>query len=400
MSRGRGWLFAVWVCGWLALAAALWAWAVPRQLAFGCWVGEWPFEEGCEQAPTGKRTGNPPQVFVEQLQANVGDGRTYAWLTRAWWTQQDPRALQLLPAALRFNPYHPQVMAVQAEAGLKAQDWPMAAEALVNMVTRGHLEALPALTAMMADMTTQGAVLARLTPESRWLDTTLAGLDGNIPVAALQPFVSEGTRLGILKPETSLAVIDRMKQSNEWLDAYLLWVASRGEVKPGLYNGGFDTRSLRRGFDWEWPDEATRGGGSLLVLQASAAPEPGGLLEVEMTARRALPQPMVSQAMVLFGPEHVLRGRYMGDRIRSEGGLVWAFRCAAGGERFAQSPPLKDTQRKWLDFEVRLQVPAECRGAVRLQLEAAAPWEANAGMAGVMAFDDFELRAAAPGSAP
>jgi len=78
---------------------------------------------------------------------------------------------------------------------------------------------------------------------------------------------------------------------------------------------------------------------------------------------------------------------------------VWALRCADGGERFAQSEVLEETQKEWRGFTLDFEMPAECQGAARLQLEAAAAWEARAGIAGVMYFDDFELRPRAAESA-
>ena len=67
------------------------------------------------------------------------------------------------------------------------------------------------------------------------------------------------------------------------------------------------------------------------------------------------------------------------------------MRCAQGGERLAQTAALKDTQRQWTAFELELDVPATCAGAVRLQLETTQAWEAKAGLSGVLQFDDLAL---------
>ncbi|MGP1682436.1 MAG: hypothetical protein ACTS8S_08945, partial [Giesbergeria sp.] len=188
-----------------------------------------------------------------------------------------------------------------------------------------------------------------------------------------------------------LGQIERLKQGNYWLDAYSLWVALLGQVQDGLYNPGFDRRASLRGFDWSWPHQRAGKVGAQ-VTQVSAAPRVGNMLQVEMTGRAALPQPLVSQPVLLLGSQFRLTGRYMSERLRSREGLVWALRCAAGGERFAQSEMLKETQKEWRPFQLDFEMPAECGGAARLQLEATAAWEARAGMAGVVYFDDFELR--------
>ncbi len=198
----------------------------------------------------------------------------------------------------------------------------------------------------------------------------------------------------MLRPDTVLTMVDRLKQDNNWLDAYALWVAARGKVPEGLYNPGFDRHSLRRGFDWVWPEQPT-GRLGMRVSQVSATPRDGLMVEIEMTGRAALPQPMLSQPLLLLGDRYRLRGRYMSDRLRTDEGLVWALRCAGGGDRVAQTAPLKDTaaqmgQRSTPRCASRRSAAASCK----LQLETAAAWEANAGMAGVVYFDDLELEPA------
>ncbi len=116
------------------------------------------------------------------------------------------------------------------------------------------------------------------------------------------------------------------------------------------------------------------------------------MMELEMIDRAALPQPMLSQTLVLLGKRYHLSGSYMSDRLRMTDGLAWVMRCADGGDRWAQTAALKDTQRKWASFDLDLTVPPQCGGAVKLQLEAASPGEARAGMAGLMYFDDFALK--------
>lgn len=390
--------FLAWLGLWLALAAVVWAWALPQQIARGCWIREWPFEDGCSAYPSRDDDRNPVQVYIDHLQRNVGDAHTWARLTKVLWQAKDPRAEAVLPYARQFAPYNPHVLAVEAESALRAKDWPRLAKALVAMVERGHAVARQPLAALMVSPEGQDAVLATLNPESRWLDGMLAGLDPKVPVALVQPFVSQGSQLGVLNPDTVLAMIERMQRDGNWLDAYTLWVSLRGKVPEGLFNPGFDQRATQRAFDWHWPEE-TSGPRGLRISQVSAAPQDGLMMEVEMTGRTALPQPMVTQPMLLFARKYRFSGRYMSDRMRTDEGLVWALRCASGGERFAQTAAMKDTGRKWQSFTIDVQVPAECGNAVRMQLETAAPWEAKAGVAGVMFFDDFELKPVKPGGA-
>ncbi|WP_418321083.1 hypothetical protein [Piscinibacter sakaiensis] len=383
--------FVVWVSAWLLLAALIWAFAVPQQLARACWLAEWPFEEGCTEWPTGRQVKAEPEVYLEHVRRNIGDSHAYGALTRAWFERQDPRALQLLPAAKELAPYNPSLLVVQATAGLNSGDWETAAVALVPMLERGYGQAMKAVTAMMTTPQAQPALMAQLNADSRWLDWALASLDPKVPTGLVQGFFTEGSRLGVVRPETTLAMIDRLQAEGNWLDAYTLWVSLQKKVDEGLFNAGFDRQSTQRGFDWRWPQPAT-GVEGINVYQTSAAPNPGLMLEVELTGRGALPQPMVSQPMLLLDDRYTLSGNYMSDRMRTREGLVWALRCAGGGDRFAQSQPMKDTQRKWTHFEVDVRIPPQCGSAVRLQLESAAAWEAGAGMTGVMFFDEFELK--------
>lgn len=389
MGRNRL-LFAGWLGLWLTVAAAVCWVAWPQQIERGCWLGEWPFEEGCSAWPAKQERDQSPETYQRHVQQNVGDARAFARLLSMLWQQEDPSAPLLLSHVAPLAPNDSGVLAIQASNGLRQQDWPAAARALVRLVERGNQDARNALLALMLDADAQNAVLDLLDAKARWLDVMLASAPAKTPPSLLQPFVSQGHDLGIVKTQTVLNMIERLKGSGDWLDAYTLWVALRHTVEPDLSNPGFDQRSLRRGFDWEWPTQSSNRQG-MRVAQVPASPRPGLMLEVELTARGALPPSLVGQTLLLLGDQYRLQGRFMSDRMRSKEGLAWVLRCAHGGERWAQTAALQETQRQWQVFELEFRVPPECSGVVRLQLEATAPWEARAGMSGVMYFDDLTL---------
>ncbi len=391
LSNNRALARAAWMALWLGIFAALCAWAWPQQIERGCWLAEWPFEQGCSDYASGKLDATTPAEHRAHLERNIGDGRAYLRLTGDLARQDDSFAAPLLPWLQKLAPHYDETLGLRVSASLKAGDYGDAIQALTLLVERGQPGARAPLVALMLEPSTQELVRAQLTPQSRWLEPVLASLGPQVPVDELQPFVIEGWKMGVLRQTTVLGQIDRLKRSGHWLDAYSLWVAMLGQVKEGLYNPGFDRRASQRGFDWSWPQQ--RGGkAGLQVTQVSAAPRAGNMLEVEMSGRAALPQALVSQPVVLLGERFRLTGRYMSDRLRSREGLVWALRCAAGTTRFAQSDVLGDTQKEWRTFQLDFEMPAECGGAAHLQLEATAAWEARAGMAGVVYFDDFELR--------
>ena len=54
--------YAAWMALWLAAAAGIVAIAWPMQIERGCWLGEWPFEDGCPDYPTSKNPEAPAQA--------------------------------------------------------------------------------------------------------------------------------------------------------------------------------------------------------------------------------------------------------------------------------------------------------------------------------------------------
>lgn len=386
--------FALWCLPWLFGAALLCFWAWPAQWQRGCWMGEWPFEQGCSAYPQGAKEGNTSSVYLEHLQRNVGDSRAWTWLVGTLAQEEDPRVQALLPRALELAPNHPTVLALQATAQLESSDWGAAVKTLITLLERNQPQARPALLGLMMSEDTQPLVLEQLSAEAHWLDTLLASLEAKMPASALLPFISAGQELGLLKPATIRTLVGRLKAEGAWVDAYVLWVASKGEVGAGLYNSGFDRPFSQNGFDWEWASQ-TGPRQAFRVAQVPASPNPGSMLELTLTGRGVLPTPIVSQALILPGPRYRLRGKYMTDRLLSKEGLVWALRCAAGGERWAHTAPMRETQRKWASFELEFEVPLQCAAAVRLQLETSAAWESRSGVAGTVVFDDFSIDGAA-----
>lgn len=382
----------LWLALWLCLAALVGWQAWPGQLERGCWMGEWPFENGCDKWPDVTSRDESPEIYQRQLQANIGDSHTYAKLVRAWWLREDVRAVTLLAPARQLAPFDVALLSVQATLSAQQGNVDVAARTLVEMVERGSIDARKPLMALMLEPSTQNAVLEQINANSRWLDGMLMSIDPKVPPSLFQQFVSQGQALGILRINTVLNMVERLKRSGDWMDAYTLWVTAVQKVDKDLNNPGFDQRSLRRGFDWEWQQQPSNKQG-VRVSQVPASPRQGSMLEVELTGRAALPQALVGQTLLLLGDSYQLKGRYMSDRIRSKQGLAWVLRCGNGGNRWAQTRDLLETQRQWHSFEISFKVPAECNGAVRLNLEASAPWEARAGISGIMYFDDFELSA-------
>jgi hypothetical protein len=397
VRRPAVWMRAGLYAIWLAVAGLLWVVAVPVQLERGCWLGEWPFERGCDDYPTRTLSKTTPDEYRHYLERNLGDARAWAPFVAKLWATKAPEAEAVLAQVRQFNPYDQDLLRMEVVAANRAGDAERLAEALVYLAERGVTEAYQPLMALMHNADTQSHVLKLLKPGTQWLNALFSAPPGELQPAALVPFVTEGLRLNILKPATVLALVDHMKKVGMPIDAYTLWLTLKAPVPEGLFNKGFEQRSLQKGFDWVWPQPAANALVGSRVAQVSAAPRPGQMLEVSMTGKTGLPPVLVQQTLVLLQNRYRLTIGMSSDNLKTEEGLVWALYCAGGDQRWAHSVPLKNTQGAWRSFNLDFEVPNECGGVVDLRLEPAARWEVKAGMSGVVYFDDFDLVALTQG---
>lgn len=384
---------------WLLVAVWVWKQAVPVQMERGCWVGEWPFERGCDDFPTRTLSKTSAQDYKDYLARNPGDARAWTPFVSKLWSTGDANAEAVLSKVLAINPYQTDLLKLEVVAADRDGDAARLARALVYLAERGVTEAYAPLLALMHHPELQGHVLALLTPETRWLNAVFSYPSPTLGPAALTPFVAEGLRLGILKPTTVLALVEHLKKVGLPIDAYSLWMSLKGTVSEGIFNKGFDQRSLQKGFDWVWAQPTANALVGSRVSQVSATPRPGQMLEVNLTGKTGLPPVLVQQTLVLLQNKYRLSVSVHSDNLKSEEGLVWALYCGGGDTRWAHTVPLKSTQGAWRTFNLDFEVPGECGGVVDLRLEPAAKWEIKGGMAGTMHFDDFDL-VALRGNAP
>lgn len=375
---------------WLVVAAALWWLAWPRLYDRGCWLGEWPYENGCEDRPASFRNSNPPDVYIEQLRHNIGDSRSWAWLVHVLARENRPQATALLAEVAELAPLSPYVLGLQVESSLQNNDIDSAITALLTLVERGNAPARQMLVPLMLHEASRGALLQRINAQTQWLEPILLHLNAKIPSPALLPFIMAAHEAGLLKPTSQLRLVDRLRQDGAWLDAYTLWADLRADVKPGLYNPGFDKVALRQGFDWTWISQPQQRRG-VQVQQISASPRPGLMLEVQFTGRAAVPQGLVSQPLLLLGQRYRFSGRYWADQLNSQHGLTWALRCVGIEQPLVTTPPILDTRKQWRHFDVVFDLPPACLVGATLQLDSVQAWELRAGLKGTVYFDDFNL---------
>lgn len=374
-------------------AVGLWLVLYPYQLTRGCWVGEWPFEQGCgADRPTSFLVEDPEKVFVEHLVRNPGNATVYSWLAMHRWRSKESNASKSLDVALKLTPLDTDVLTAHANDSLNNKQWHEAAKSLMTLTEIGSANANEPLLQLLTAQASQTIGLSLITKESVWLDRLLKNANAKFSIDGLFPVFNHARSLGLVSAETTINMIDKLQAAGRWLDAYSLWVGYQGTLKEGLFNGGFDARVSQKAFDWKW-QQSREIQKTMVVRQVSAYPGKGMALEVELLGRLAVPLPMLRQHIVLFGSDYVLRGRYLTDKLQINEGLSWKLSCAAGGESWAQTEALLDTQKQWKAFELNFKVPSNCGGAILLGLETKNPGEARVGIRGLVQFDGFSITA-------
>ena len=383
--------WVVWaLCAALALALA--ALAVQRNLRRACDLGEWPEFSFCPQPDAD--VASQVRDLRARIDANPGDATP--WLALALLTQQPGGVAPLddaavLATASRLVPQDAMLLRVQASRALQQRQWTQAVEALVRLVQEhGDAEAARVLAALMAEPAAVAALRAALVSGSTWFEAALAQLGAaKVPVVVAMPLVAQALPLKLLSPQSGQALMRTLKAGGQWLEAQALWVYLLGGSAPMLFNGGFENGFIADGFDWELREQAPSRAGVLFEQPPAGAR--GRVLQLTFTGR-TIAQPLVRQLLVLPPGGYTLSGEYMARQMRTEQGLAWSLSCSAGGRELARSAPLLDTQGQWRSLKLALDVPGDC-AAVVLQLQTQLGSEALAGLRGQMSFDAFGLAA-------
>ncbi len=383
---------SVWLAIWLLVSVCLFLSLYQYQISRGCWLGEWPFETGCEAGlPTGFIGKESADVYEQHLIKNPGHSLAYVWLALdRWQLGNNDETRHYLTTAMQTAPANEQVLLVQADINLKNQEWLEAAKALVKLIQLGNKNAREPFLQLLSYESTQQLALSLITSDAVWLDKLLRSADSKFAITGLLPAFNQGKKLGLISGDTIVSVIDKLMASGQWFDAYGMWVDYHGTLKNGLYNTGFDTQVSQKGFDWKWSQSKDLRK-TMVIRQVAAHADNGMMLELEFLGRKAIPLPMVHQIVILQHDEYVFSGNYYADRLEANEGLSWKFSCAAGSEHWAQTEALLDTQRQWKSFELRLKIPASCGAAVMVGLETKNAGDARVGISGLIQFDRFFL---------
>lgn len=332
----------------------------------------------------------------ERIAGNPGDAWAVIRLVRfaslpAELLGQD--GAQLLAAAARVAPHSTEVIQQQALRALTQQDWAIAVPHIVALGTRhGDAEAVRTLARMVArsgnDASLKAALLAAIESEPTWLDKALQAMPGEkLPLGPAMPLISILAMSGELKPTTGLIVIRQLKSEGLWLDAHALWMQLWKTPLGLLFNGEFEQRFVKHGFDWEIGEENNPRTG--FHVERVDQGERGQVLRLLFTGR-PMRAPLVHQDLLLPPGNYRLEGDYQSIELRSDEGLTWTLSCAQGGQELGRSPALKTTGRSWETLHLQWNVPASCQG-VTLALQPQAAYESKTGMRGEIQFDHMRV---------
>lgn len=396
---------------WLLLAvlASLWLGyqALKANLQHACREAQWPGFVRCEVASESLTQPEQVQRELTQLRKRVQDNPGDAWamaemarLTSLPDELLGQRGAIILEAAALLAPNRTEILEQQMVRALARQDWTQSVPKLVLLATRhGDSEATRTLARLLslapqdADLT--AALQSALKQDTHWLDKALLAMPAEkLPMAAVMPLVSTAALAGQLKPATGLVVIRQLKLENRWLDAHAIWLQLWKRPLDLLFNGGFEQRFVKHGFDWEVSDESNPRAG--VQIERVGRGERGQVLQLRFTGR-PLRLPIVHQDLMLPPGTYQLEGDYQSAELRSEAGLVWVLTCADSARELARTAPIGTTGREWRTLGLRLVVPGDCSGAI-LALQPQTAFEARTGLRGDMLFDRMRLSRVEPGN--
>lgn len=381
-----------WLLTPLAVAAAiLLFWAGARaHLRMACMVSDTPYLQLCPDPSDLKLI---QADMRERIRRDPGDSEAWVRLLDA---QEPAQAQGALRGATALAPGDPVVLNRHAAAALLAGNLREAVPVLIDNV-RYRSSAPSAVVLAQILGTRSGTELLRpfLGSANEWLPSVVASMGAaKVPPPFALPIVMLALDKGQFSDAAWRGYMRALKSGGYWVDAYGLWLASRKEPVPLLYNGSFDEPFESDGFDWEFsPEPRSRAGA---VIEQRPWARRGMVLDLDFTGR-SFPSPIVRQYVFVAAGTYRLQGEYMAAKFRSDQGLVWTVVCTAGRKMVAgRSEPLQDTGGVWRKVELQFTIPPDCGATASIQLEPAAAFEATAGMRGEVALDAYSLAPAFP----
>lgn len=370
--------------GGLAVAAAVFSYAVRTHLASACFEQDTPYLPLCGDPPD--EADMRQKEMRQRLARDPGDAR--AW-TRLLTSTQPPQSDAILPGAVMTAPHDPNVVRWGAAHDLQAGRMAAGVGKLVEIL---QYRTSPEAAKVLSQVAAQPGSLALMQPyyatAAQWMPQLVAdsdALENNTP-GDLLPLVA--ATQDSLPASTRRRYMVALRIAGLWADAYGLWVSYHKEPVPVFYNPSFDQPIQSDGFDWELT-KASRSRAGALFEQASVARR-GLVLDIEFTGR-GFRSPVMRQYLFLAPGTYRVQGDYRALKLLSEG-LAWTVQCTAGSMPvLGSSEPLRETGGAWKRFEFEFTVPADCGPMASLQLDPLNASEATSGFTGYVSFDAFSL---------
>jgi len=335
---------------------------------------------------------NPGQVDALLLLARDRDGAGDVRATR-----------QAYQVALEVAPADREVLGSASEFFLKQGETGRALamlDRLVDTYPEARSRAFPALARLLVERRDPAAWNAIAARNPAWMGTFIVSAcrQGTDP-QYLVPLFFERIRDKRASAEESTCLIDRLRDTDRWQEAYQVWLntlpAERLAHVGYIFNGSFEHPSSGVGFDWILSRVREREAGH--AVEISQAPGVAGkrALHVSYNGKRQAGLPAM-QYLALPPGRYQVTGNARQQSMASGRGIQWAVRCVKAGKAQVLAP-LAASERftgssEWRAFSFDVSIPADCPGQV-LQLEPVGLYtEGGVYLAGSAWFDDLVLR--------
>lgn len=237
--------------------------------------------------------------------------------------------------------------------------------------------------------------IAARTPE--WVGPFIAfGCSQDIDPAFLVPMLLDRVAQGRARVEEAGCVIDRLRDTDRWAQAYQVWLNTLPRERLGevgfLYNGSFEHVASGVGFDWRPSRARERDVGHSVEMPQAAGVSGQRALRVSYSGKRQSGAAIL-QYLALAPGRYEMAGLAHPQSITAGRGVQWTLRCVKAGKA---QPVIAASERflgssEWRRFSFEVAVPADCPGQV-VQLEPVGMAEGAVYLAGSAWFDELVLR--------
>lgn len=362
-----------------------------------CVLDQWPNVPGCAM-PKDASPATEVAWRLAALEQNPGHALAYAELAR-FGRMPDLElgrpAAPLVSAAIRMTPNNETVMLLQAASSVEAALWPEAVERLVQLVIRfGNPDALQTLAKMMGASATQPPLLEALETAHRaepgWLDRAIREMPRTeTPMVTAMTFLGRVTSDRPLPASTGQFVIGQLKAEGQLREAHAMWLRMWKKQLGFVFNDGFESPLIAKGFDWELPNTNVRSR-SGVVGETVHRGAGGQAMRLAFTGR-PLALPALQQDLRLPPGKYGFAADFDATHFRSEHGMTWVLTCTDDGTELMRSPAMKRRDKGWHTVRMDIEVPERCDWSVRLALIPHADLETKTGLEGELLVDNVVI---------